>query len=289
MLRYTLFLIQVGEGGTQLSGGQKQRIAIARAVLRNPKVLLLDEATSALDSESELIVQQALEKIMSDRTTIVVAHRLSTIRDVDTIIVLKNGQVVESGTHLELMSNNGEYVNLVSLQASQNLSNSRSISRSESSRNYSFREPSENLTLEEQLMLDTRAELQSSDHQHLPSKTTNSAPTILDLLKLNAPEWPYAILGSVGAVLAGMEAPLFALGITHILTAFYSPQSSKIKQEVDRVALIFLGVAVITIPIYLLLHYFYTLMGEHLTARVRLLMFSGTLWLQKLCYYSLMH
>ncbi|KAK7376713.1 hypothetical protein VNO80_02127 [Phaseolus coccineus] len=266
---------QVGEGGTQLSGGQKQRIAIARAVLRNPKVLLLDEATSALDSESELIVQQALEKIMSDRTTIVVAHRLSTIRDVDTIIVLKNGQVVESGTHLELMSNNGEYVNLVSLQASQTLSNSRSISRSESSRNSSFREPSDNLTLEEQLMLDTRGELQSSD-QHLPSKTT-SAPTILDLLKLNTPEWPYAILGSVGAILAGMEAPLFALGITHILTAFYSPQSSKIKQEVDRVALIFLGVAVITIPIYLLLHYFYTLMGEHLTARVRLLMFSAIL------------
>ncbi|WVY89008.1 hypothetical protein V8G54_037946 (chloroplast) [Vigna mungo] len=266
---------QVGEGGTQLSGGQKQRIAIARAVIRNPKVLLLDEATSALDSESELIVQQALEKIMSNRTTIVVAHRLSTIRDVDTIIVLKNGQVVESGTHLELMSNNGEYVNLVSLQASQNLSNSRSISRSESSRNSSFREPSENMTLEEQLMLDTTGEMQSSE-QHLPSKTT-SAPTILDLLKLNAPEWPYAILGSVGAILAGMEAPLFALGITHILTAFYSPQSSKIKQEVDRVALIFLGVALITIPIYLLLHYFYTLMGEHLTARVRLLMFSAIL------------
>lgn len=242
-------------------------------MIRNPKLLLLDEATSALDSESELIVQQALEKIMSNRTTIIVAHRLSTIRDVDTIIVLKNGQVVESGTHLELMSKNGEYVNLVSLQASQNLSNSRSISRSESSRNSSFREPAENMTLEEQLMLDTRGELESSD-QHLPSKTT-SAPTILDLLKLNAPEWPYAIFGSVGAILAGMEAPLFALGITHILTAFYSPQSSKIKQEVDRVALIFLGVAVITVPIYLLLHYFYTLMGEHLTARVRLLMFSG--------------
>ena len=240
-------------------------------MLRNPKILLLDEATSALDAESELIVQQALEKIMSNRTTIIVAHRLSTIRDVDTIVVLKNGQVVESGTHLELLSKNGEYVNLVSLQASQNLTQSSSISRSGSSKNSSFREPLDN---QNYLELNTR-ELQSSD-QGLPTNTA-SIPSILDLLRLNAPEWPYAILGSMGAVMAGMEAPLFALGITHILTAFYSTQGSKLKQEVDRVALAFVGVAVVTIPIYLLQHYFYTLMGERLTARVRLLMFSGTL------------
>jgi len=107
----------IGDSGGKLSGGQKQRLSIARAVLKNPPIMILDEATSALDTESERLVQDALEKMMKNRTSIVIAHRLSTIQKADNIVVMQKGEIVEQGTHAELLTLNGMYKNLVGMQS----------------------------------------------------------------------------------------------------------------------------------------------------------------------------
>lgn len=269
---------QVGERGTQLSGGQKQRVAIARAMLKSPKILLLDEATSALDSESEHIVQEALDNIMIGRTTVVVAHRLSTVRNADIIAVVQNGEVVESGSHEELMSkgNEGAYTALVKLQETAVTEPTRKGFECASS---GLSRPSVESSLSVGINSIISESKEQEDIEVVELKESLSAltPPFWRLLKLNRPEWPYAVLGTLGAIMAGVETPFFALAISQVLITFYSPDKLHIKNEVRRIALIFSGAAVATVLIYLLQHYFYTLMGERLTRRIREMMFSAIL------------
>jgi ATP-binding cassette subfamily B protein len=116
----------LGEQGVKLSGGQKQRLAIARAILRDPKILLLDEATSALDAQSEYLVQQALDELMKNRTTFIIAHRLATVAHVDRIAVFDHGKLSAIGTHQELLSSSPLYARLAELQFNQNRTDSLS-------------------------------------------------------------------------------------------------------------------------------------------------------------------
>ena len=111
------YYTNIGDRGGKLSGGQRQRIAIARAVLKNPPILILDEATSALDTESEKLVQDALNNLLVGRTSVVIAHRLSTIHNADKIIVIDHGRIAEQGTHAELMARNGIYAKLIEMQS----------------------------------------------------------------------------------------------------------------------------------------------------------------------------
>ncbi|KAK3134225.1 hypothetical protein QOZ80_6AG0546570 [Eleusine coracana subsp. coracana] len=195
---------QVGERGIQMSGGQKQRIAIARAILRSPRILLLDEATSALDTESERVVQQALDAVSTGRTTVVVAHRLSTIRNSDTIVVMQSGEVKETGSHDDLVADeNGLYSSLVRFQISRD---------SEEVDQTSITSEAVGKPGTEKDMNDYHASPSMGDAgENGTAKKPNSkilVPSFRRLLMMNAQEWKHALLGSFCAAVFGAIQPL---------------------------------------------------------------------------------
>ncbi|KAL5577120.1 hypothetical protein UlMin_018819 [Ulmus minor] len=302
----------VGEHGTQLSGGQKQRIAIARAILKNPIILLLDEATSALDSESERIVQEALERVMVNRTTVIVAHRLTTIKNADTIAVVHQGKIVEKGSHNNLISNpEGAYSQLVSLQEgkneieesketemarngksfdrddgigrseSQRLSMRRSISRGSPSspRSYTFSfglpDPIGINGVEEKGENSIRNEMISpEEHQKISLKR---------LAYMNKPELPVLLFGSVAAVIQGVLFPIFSFVLSNSINMFYE-NHHMLRKDARFWALMFVGMGFIFFVASPVQNFLFGVAGGKLVQRIRSSTFEKVVHQEISCY-----
>ncbi|XP_057811074.1 putative multidrug resistance protein [Salvia miltiorrhiza] len=272
---------QVGQLGVQISGGQKQRIAIARALLRDPRILLLDEATSALDSQSESIVQRAIDKASEGRTSLIIAHRLSSLRKADTIMVLESGRVVESGSHGELMQG-GVYSQMVRLQKSASIhefspkrlmyrSHSLSSRRGSSILNspaspFSYALPISMLSTVQNSPTSSFSVHHEDDEK--PDSSASPTPSMWRLLEMNSPEWKRALLGSIGAVAVGAILAVFSYCMGALISVYFESRA-KVKSETRLYSFIFVSISVIVFFSSILQHYNFGIMGERLTQRLR--------------------
>ncbi|CAK9263783.1 unnamed protein product [Sphagnum jensenii] len=288
------FDTQVGERGVQLSGGQKQRIAIARAMLKKPPVLLLDEATSALDAESEKVVQQALERAAVGRTTVVVAHRLSTVRTADNIAVVQAGKVLEMGSHDELLARgkSSAYAALIHLQEAQQEAENydhdidvvKSSDQFESSRSshhnkQSFKVVHASFTQGIQAKVCNSVE----DSNPLAFKANRGfedkpqVPSFYRLIALNKPEWKQALLGLTGALGFGFVQPAYAYVLGNMVGAYYTNDPSTMQHDVKIYSTIFMVLSVAAFVVNILQHYNFAIIGEYLTKRIRVQMLANIL------------